>query len=166
MAQRIEIALKRGVHDARGTGVVAKARNFFHLPLSACSTRDVYKVDVALSQPELHEIRDVFTDPVIARAAVGRLAAPMFDWLIEVGFKPGVTDNLGRTAQEVVTDVIGRALAAQEGVYTSVQYFLKSALTREQAQRLGRDLLANELIQTIGVFTPEEWAAAPVDAAP
>ena len=116
MAYRIEIASKRGVHDGRGAGVAAKARNFFHLPVTACATRDVFKVDVALTPRQLREVQKVITDPVIARSAQGRLAAPAFDWLVETGFKPGVTDNLGRTAQEVVTDAIGRPLAAHEGV--------------------------------------------------
>ncbi len=166
MAHRIEIALKRGVHDGRGAGVAHRARNFFHLPVTGCASRDVFKVEVDLKPRQVREVQKIFTDPVIARSAVGRLAAPAFDWLVEVGFKPGVTDNLGRTAQEVVTDTIGRALTAQEGVYTGAQYFLKGALTREQAQKLGRDLLANELIQSIRVFSPEEWAVAPVDAEP
>ncbi|MCX6998273.1 MAG: AIR synthase-related protein [Kiritimatiellaeota bacterium] len=166
MTHRIEIGLRRGVHDARGAKVVAQARKFFRLPVRACVTRDVYKVDVALSAGALRALRKVFTDPVISRSADHRLPAPAGAWLIEVGFKPGVTDNLGRTAQEVVADVLDRPLTPSEGVYTSVQYFLRGALTRDQAQRLGRDLLANELIQTIRVFTPEEWAAAPVDAEP
>ena len=42
MAYRIEIALKRGVHDGRGAGVAARARNFFHLPVAGCATRDVF----------------------------------------------------------------------------------------------------------------------------
>ncbi|MCX7006183.1 MAG: AIR synthase-related protein, partial [Kiritimatiellaeota bacterium] len=166
MAHRIEIALKRGVHDGRGTGVAHRARSFFHLPVTGCATRDVFKVDVALAPKQLREVQKIFTDPVIARSALGRLAAPACDWLVETSFKPGVTDNLGRTAQEVVTDAIGRPLTAQEGVYTGVQYLLKGTLTREQVQRLGRDLLANELIQSIRVFSAEEWAAAPVDAEP
>ena len=166
MAYRIEIALKRGVHDGRGAGVATKARNFFHLPVTGCATRDVFKVDVNLKPKQLREVQKIFTDPVIARSAIGRLAAPAFDWLVETSFKPGVTDNLGRTAQEVVTDTIGRPLTAQEGVYTGAQYFLKGTLTREQMQRLGRDLLANELIQSIRVFSAEEWAAVPVDAEP
>ena len=166
MTHRIEIGLRRGVHDARGAGVVTRARKFFRLPVRACVTRDVYKVDVPLAAGERRALRKVFTDPVICRSAENRLPAPSFDWLIEAGFKPGVTDNLGRTAQEVVADVLGRPLTPQEGVYTSVQYFLRGTLTREQAQRLGRDLLANELIQTIRVSTPAEWAAALVDTEP
>ena len=166
MAVRIEIALKRGVRDPRARGVLAKTRKFLRLPVNSCQTRDIYKVDVPLSPKEVRKLKNAFTDPVIARSAVGRLPAPSFDWLIEVGFKPGVTDNVGRTAREVIRDVLDRELAHHEDVYTSVQYFLSSpTLSRADTERIARDLLANALIQSIRIFSPDEWAASPVDEA-
>ena len=138
MAFRIEIALKRGVRDPRARGVVAKARKFLRLPVGACQTRDVYKVDVPLSPKELRKVKNAFTDPVIARSAIGRLPAPSFDWLIEVGFKPGVTDNVGRTAREVVRDVLDRELTHEEDVYTSVQYFLPGTNLSAERRRAHR----------------------------
>ena len=165
MAHRIEIALKRGVRDPRGLGVVAKARKFLRLPVRSCQTREVYKVEAEIPTAGLRKVRTAFTDPVIARSGIGRLAPPAFDWLIEVGFKPGVTDNVGRTARAVVQDLLDRELKDEEDVYTSIQYFIKGdQLTRENAQHIARDLLANPLIQTIHLFTPDEWANAPIDA--
>jgi phosphoribosylformylglycinamidine synthase II len=167
MAFRIEIGLKRGVRDARGHSVAHRARSYFHLPVVACQTRDVYKVDVRLTPRELRAVQQAFTDPVVARSAIGRLPPPRFDWLIEVGFKPGVTDNVGRTARAVLRDLLDRPLADDEDVYTAVQYFLRGhRLTREDAQRIAEGLLANTLIQTVAVFSPEEWSRAPVDESP
>jgi phosphoribosylformylglycinamidine synthase subunit PurSL len=164
MAHRIEIGLKRGVKDPRGRGVVVKARDFLRIPVVSCQTRDVYRVDVPLSSAELRRVRAAFTDPVIARSAIGRLPPPAFHWLIEIGFKPGVTDNVGHTARAVVKDVLDRKLEHAETVYTSIQYFVRGPkLSRDDATRLGRDLLANTLIQTVQVFSPDEWTAAPVD---
>jgi len=164
MAFRIEIALKRGVRDARGRGVVGRARKFLRLPVNSCQTRDVYKVDVRLSRIELRKVKSAFTDPVIARSSLGRCKPPAFDWLIEVGFKPGVTDNVGHTARAVVRDVLNRELTHEEDVYTAIQYFLVGPkLSREDAWHIARDLLANPLIQSIQVFEPQEWTATPVD---
>ncbi len=164
MAFRIEIGLKRGVHDARGHGVRVKAAKALRLPVQAVQTRMVYKIDARLSRSEIKAVRDAFTDPVIETAAVGRLRPPRFDWLIETGFKPGVTDNIGRTARTALGDVLGRGLEAGAGVYTAGQYFIRAPrLDREQALRLGAGLLANSLVNTIQVFSPEEWAAHPVD---
>jgi len=166
VAFRIEIGLKRGIRgikDARGNAVAAKARRFLRLAAS-CRTRDVYKLDMELSPEELAEVRKAFTDPVVARSAVGRLAPPPLDWMVEVGFKPGVTDNVGATARAVARDVLDRPLGPTEAVYTSIQYFFQgSGLERADIDRLAGELLANPLIQTMRVFSPEEWAAAPVD---
>ena len=162
MAFRIEIGLRRGVRDPRGLGVVAKARKFLKVAVRSCHTRDVYKVDMALKTSEQRRIRDAFSDPVIAQAALGRLRAPKFDWLVEVGFKPGVTDNVGHTARAVVQDVLDRELAHEEAVYTSTQYFFRG-VSREDAHRIAVELIANPLIQTVSLFSPEEWTTAPVD---
>ncbi len=156
--------MKRGVLDARGRSVVDKTRRFLRLPVESCRTRDVYKVDIELSSRELREVKKAFTDPVIARAALGRLAASGFHWMVEVGFKPGVTDNVGSTARALVEDMLGRPLALQESVYTSIQHFIRGAgLSRQDVERIARDLLANPLIHTIQIFSSEEWAAAPFD---
>jgi phosphoribosylformylglycinamidine synthase len=165
MAHRIEIALRTGVQDARGHGVVRTARGFLHLPVRRCRTRDIYKLDVRLTRKQLKDIRTAFTDPVIARSSIGRCRAPArFDWLIEIGFKHGVTDNVGRTARVIVGDLVGRELSDRDDVYTATQYFVSGDnLTRDHALHLATDHLANPLIQSIQVFSPEEWAAHPID---
>lgn len=165
MTLRIEIGLKSGIPDARGATVMHKAKAFLGLELARCRVRDVYKIDVPLTKTQGRAVREAFTDPVVCRSAEGRLAAPAFDWLIEVGFKPGVTDNVGRTARSVVADLLGRSLADGEDVYTSVQYVLSApGLDRGQVETLAWDLLANRLIQTAAIYSADEWAAAPVDA--
>lgn len=163
MSFRIEIALKNGLRDPRGSGVVQRARDFLGLRLKSCLTRDVYTVDADLPATRQRLLMRAFTDPVACRSALGRLKPPAFDWLIEVGFKPGVTDNVGRTAASLVADLTGH----HEPVRSSIQYFLKAPeLTREQAQQIAWNLLANALIQTADIFAPGEWAAHPVGAVP
>jgi len=160
---RIEIGLKRGIKDARGNAATTRARGFLRLPVKTCRVRDVYKLDIALSPAELEMLRKAFTDTVISRSAAGRLTPPAFDWMVEVGFKPGVTDNVGATARVVARDILDRPLTSEEAVYTSNQYFFSGELTRSDINRVAGDLLANPLIQTIRIFTAEEWKASPVD---
>ena len=164
MAHRIEIGLKRGIKDARGRAVAARARRFLRINAGTCQTRDVYKLDMVLSPEELDLAKQAFTDPITSRSAVGRLAPPVFDWLVEVGFKPGVTDNVGATARTVVRDALDRLLRPKEAVYTSIQYFFRGGkLIRDDVNHIAGDLLANPLIQTISVFTSGEWAATAID---
>jgi phosphoribosylformylglycinamidine synthase II len=164
VAYRIEIGLKRGIRDARGRSTIGRARRFLHLPVESCQTRDVYKVDVSLSKRELRHIQKAFTDPVTSRSAMARLSPPAFDWLVEVGFKPGVTDNVGTTARALAQDLLEKELSHLESVYTSIQYFFRGKrLSRTDVERIACNLLANPLIHTIQVFSAEEWRGARVD---
>lgn len=161
---RLEVGLKARVPDARGAVVCEKARTFLGVDLRRCRTRDVYKIAVELGPGDRGRVMAAFVDPVTSHGAYGRLPPPRgFDWLVEVYFKPGVTDNLGRTAQAVVEDVLGRRLKEEEGIYTATHYFLFGELSRDQVARLAYEMLANELIHEVRLWRAEEWAAAEVD---
>ncbi|HIE10450.1 MAG TPA: phosphoribosylformylglycinamidine synthase, partial [Kiritimatiellae bacterium] len=162
---RLEVGLKPRIPDARGRIVRERARTFLGLSIRSCRTRDVYKIAADLSAELRAAVKAAFTDPVTSVSEFGRLAPPGFDWLIEIGYKPGVTDNLGRTAQAVVEDVAGRRLAPGEGVYTSTQYFIRGDLSRRDVERLARRMLANTLIQQITIYAAAEWRACPPDTA-
>lgn len=165
MSQRIEIGLKEKVRDARGESIVAKARQTLGMRLQSAQTRTVYKIDAEVSDAEVESIRHFFCDPVIEVAAVGRLPGPAnFEWLIEIAYKPGVTDNVGRTARVALQDVIGRSISESAQVYTSIQYFIRArGMTRAAARKLASNLLANQLIQTITLYSAAEWEKAPID---
>ena len=164
MIYRIEIGLKDGVPDARGRGVIHRAAGALKMEISECRTRDIYKVVANIDEALAATVQKTFADPVVAESAMSRLPAPeSFDWMLEVGFKPGVTDNVGRTARGALKDIVGRELEWEEQVYTCIQYFLSGDLSREDVEHLGKDLLANTLIQTISVFSKDEWNAAEPD---
>ncbi|QVW36796.1 phosphoribosylformylglycinamidine synthase subunit PurS [Geobacter sulfurreducens] len=161
MAQRIEVALKEGVRDARGERVRREIEHFLHLPVHEVRTIDVYTVDAGLSPDELEKAAsEPFSDPVIQTWSLDRPLADGFDYLVEVGFRPGVTDNVGRTAREAIEYITGRPFAAGEGVYTSVQYLLSGALSRTDVERIARDLLCNTLIQRYIILDRAEFATA------
>lgn len=167
MAIRIEIGLKTGVPDPRGAGVARRALTFLREQVTECKTRDVFLIDASLSDAEARAAAAAFADPVTQETALDRLAAPAdFAWLLEIGFKPGVTDNVGRTARTVLQDMLGRPLGPYEEVYTATQYFLSGAIAREGVERIARELLANPLIQTARIFSPEEWADSPINRDP
>jgi len=160
MLYRIEIGLKQGVPDARGRGVLHQAQGALGLTINTCQTRDVYRVVANIDDAVAAKVQTAFADPVVADSAMNRLPTPeAFDWMLEIGFKPGVTDNVGRTARGALRDIVGRELEWEEQVYTSIQYFLSGTLSREEVESLGKDLLANTLIQTISVFSQQEWLA-------
>jgi phosphoribosylformylglycinamidine synthase len=127
--------------------------HFLHLPVDEVRSIDVYTVDTELFPAELEQAAaGPFCDPVIQTCAIDRPAAGDFDFLVEVGFRPGVTDNVGRTAREAIEYITGRPFQPGEGVYTSVQYLFTGRLTRSDVERIATDLLCNTLIQRFQVF--------------
>ncbi|TYO99736.1 phosphoribosylformylglycinamidine synthase subunit II [Geothermobacter ehrlichii] len=158
MPWRIVVGLKDGVRDARGERIREELKRHLGISLEAVRTIDVYTVDADLSEEEvLAAARGPLSDPVIQETAVNRPLARDFDVLIEVGFRPGVTDNVGRTAKEAIQYLTGRPFREGEGVYTSTQYLLKGAVDRQLAERIAADFLANGLIQRWDICTAAEF---------
>jgi phosphoribosylformylglycinamidine synthase len=148
MAWRIVVGLKESVRDARGERVRREIREHLGIELQAVRTLDVYTVDAQLAEEEVAAAAaGPFCDPIIQDYAINKPLAHDFDVLVEVGFRPGVTDNVGRTAREAIQYMTGRVFAEGEGVYTSVQYLLSGEISVEDAERITRDFLANGLIQ-------------------
>ena len=150
MAHRLEIRLKPQVTDAIGAKTARRIREDLRLAVADVRTVDVYTVDRRLTAKQQEQIADTcFTDPVIQESSPGRPAAAdlQWDWLIEVGFRPGVTDNIGRTARESIAVAFGIKFRQGEKVYTSRQFLLSGKLTASEVERIARDVLANQLIQ-------------------
>ncbi len=157
MAHRIEVALKDHVRDPRGERISREIEHFFHLGGINVRTIDVYTVDAILPEGGLEKAAaEPFCDPVIQFSTIDTPAARDFDFLIEVGYRPGVTDNIGRTAREAIEYITGVSFNAGEGVYTSVQYLVKGTLTRAEAETIATGLLCNTLIQRYQVYEFEE----------
>ncbi len=146
MAVRIEIAYKEGVRDVPAE----KLKKRIELDLGKrvdAHVVDVYTVDSCLPDSVVQLlIADAFIDPVLQRAYVDQPATFDADWAVEVGFKPGVTDNVGRTAREVIEALSGSRFGQEDGVYTSRLYFFKGALSESDVKGIAEGVLANTLI--------------------
>ena len=158
MYYRLEISARPGEADPRGRHLVAQARDFLHVAADDAWTRDVFSLFVDCPLTKAEEILAAFTNPVIQQGAVG-VSKPgvNWDWLIVVGFRPGVTDNVARSARSAIADILGRPLREDEEVYSSVEYLIRGArLERSDMLRLGCGLLANGLIQTTTILSRAE----------
>lgn len=164
MIHRIEIAVHRGLADARGEHAAQRVRKFLHLPVAAIRTRDIYHLEGEISASEARTVLDEFVDPILQHGALGRLDDGTFDVAIAVGFKPGVADPVGKSALVAIEDILDRRLGQEAAVYTSTLYLL-DGVTPEQAQIIANDLLANAVIQEISVTAYDLWQQAPPDLA-
>ena len=80
-----------------------------------------------------------------------------FDWIIWIGFRPGVRDTAGSTAAEAIEDLLRIKFKPDQTVYTSKLYEIRGQLDPEEVQKIAGDLMANDIIQQWKVFSKEEW---------
>ncbi|MBQ9772096.1 MAG: phosphoribosylformylglycinamidine synthase [Lentisphaeria bacterium] len=158
MDYRIEMMVKPQWHDARGAAVLEKIRNFFKKEVQDLRTRDVFTVSADITAEQADQIGHELSNPVLQNYLVGESALPEgVNYVVAVGFRPGVTDNVARTAREAIGDIIGRRLAAGEDAYSSVEYlFTAPALSMADITEIADGLLANKLIETVSVLTADD----------
>jgi len=160
MVTRIEVGFKEGVVDAFGEKVARRIRNHLHLPVSSVRTIEVYTLEGEFNLEELEMIASgPLSDPIIQVYSIGKPLAHDFDWLIEVGYRPGVTDNIGKTAKEAISLLLGKEKTTN--VYTSRQYIIKGNITHEEAKSIASNLLANDLIEHYRLVDGREWKLKP-----
>ncbi len=154
MAHRIVISPK--IPDAR-------AQKYLHtlqdrVPnsgLTAASVIQIYTVDAELSESEVDRAAQRLTNPITELYVIGNIPEPeSYAFAIEIGYLPGVTDNVGRTVQETIEDTIGRPFAEGEHVYSSVILFLEGNFAESTALQFAREL-HNPLIERATIFSYE-----------
>lgn len=166
MAHRIEVGVKRNYRDAAGASIKRRLAEDLGIFVDDVRVIDVYTINAQLTSDELELVRkELFTDHILQDSVVDATLSQDFTFLVEVGFRPGVTDNVGKSAAEGIADTLGRKLAADEAVFTSKQYVFSGEITRDVCERIARDLLANELIQRWVVKSRDEmetWGGKPL----
>jgi phosphoribosylformylglycinamidine synthase len=165
MSARLEIALKDEIFDAEGAGLCRKVRDYFGWSVGSARVVNVITFNTRLSEAELESIRTgIFTNPVSQVSSFAPLAGEVaggFDWILWVGYRPGVRDTAASVALEAVADFLGRPLEPGEEAYTSKLFLLQDApLTREQAETVASELLANDIIQQWRVYARDQWDPA------
>ena len=166
VSHRIEIMTRPDLPDPVGRSLLERIRTFGGPRVDDIRTCAVYRFSPhaigdagEMSAEALRELgAALYADPVLNHCTVNGegLSKAAYDWYVEVGYRPGVTDNVGRTAQESLEYKLGRPLAEGHHVHSSIGYFIRGDLTRHQAHDLAAEWVANELIQQLLVLGPEE----------
>ena len=159
MADRIEVGFKEGIRDALGEKTKKRIIDNLAMPVEKVATVEVYTIAGELSALELQKAAEgPLSDPVIQAFSINRPLAKNFDWLIEVGFRPGVTDNVGKTAREAITLLLGENTGERKiAVYTSRQYLISGKILKTDAEKIAAGLLANDLIERHQVIAARDF---------
>lgn len=154
---RLEIRVKENQQDPVGRRVAEEIKEALGLSVDAVRMVKVLTFDgIGGQEADLLLEKAVMHDPVLQSASLQPSPSDA-DFILEVSFRPGVTDNEGNTARNTAALVLGKERDALK-VYTAKQYHLWGKITRAEAEKIGRDLLANELIERLRIKSKEEWA--------
>lgn len=113
-------------------------------------------VDVYTSEHEAAKdarFKDSLANPVVQ--TVDRLPAD-FDWALEIGFLPGVTDNIGHTAEELLRLSANDNDTNELACYSARLYLIKGDVSREDISALAADI-SNRLIQRTTIKSKAEF---------
>jgi len=150
MAHRIEVYFKKEIRDTKGESIKKRIKEDLGILVKEVKTIDVYTIDASLSKKQLDLLgKNLLADSIIQEFNIDssrpRMLGRNFDWLIEIGFKPGVTDNVARTSKEAIEEILKEKLNGR--VYVSKRYLICGKLKKKKVEKIAQDVLANKLIQ-------------------
>jgi phosphoribosylformylglycinamidine synthase II len=162
MTTRIEIATT--VLDSRAA---IRKKNFAHIvssqKISNVFLLDVYTLDKKFTEKELINLASALCNPVTQafyfRTEKTKSAYALslkFDWAVEIGYLPGVTDNVSHTVEEIATDLLKTTFVNRERVYTSQVTFINGKLTKKEVEELANSLY-NPLIQRAHIKSRKQF---------
>ena len=152
MYYRIEVKYKDDLFDSLGKGVKRDIKEDLRIKnVKNVRTIEVYKIESVITLKEANILgKELFSDPIIQKFSVNRPLAADFSWIVEVGFKSGVTDNVAETAKEGIADIIRRKFKGS--LSTAKQYVFKGNISKNEIELISTRLLANPTIETYEIL--------------
>jgi phosphoribosylformylglycinamidine synthase subunit PurSL len=159
MKARIEILYK--ISDSRAQKRLMAIRGLGYKKIKNLWITDGYTVDKNFSKEQLERIGNKLSNPVIQDYIIRTEKTKVspqnkFTYVIEIGFLPGVTDNVAHTAKEIIEDGLGVKFTGDEDVYTSQVTFIDGTISKNDAFQIALSL-HNPLIQRSHIKTYEQF---------
>jgi phosphoribosylformylglycinamidine synthase subunit PurSL len=159
MTTRIEIFSK--TTDARATMLLKKLRGLGFENITDLFITDIYTVVKTLSKKQLEQIAEKLSNPITQEYIFRTKDAEVkpknkFSFAVEIGFLPGVTDNVSHTAKEIIEDGLKIKFGKEDGVYSSQTTFFEGAISKKEAEEIAL-ILHNPLIQRSHIKSQREF---------
>ena len=108
---------------------------------------DSYLLVHKLNAGNILKIARALTNPVLEEFSIDKFQkAKHFNYAVEIGFKPGVTDNAAQTVKESVIDLLHLKSKANFEIYTSRIFLFDRKLNKTEIEEAALELY-NPLIQ-------------------
>src|SRR3989344_5828559 len=114
---------------------------------TGASRADSYLIDSKFSKKELIKLAEALTNPILENYYINQ--SPKvgdFSYAVEIGFKPGVTDNVGHTVEEIAKDLLHLKKDSNFKVYTSKIFLIPGSHKLEDVRKMALTLY-NPLIE-------------------
>jgi phosphoribosylformylglycinamidine synthase subunit PurSL len=167
------IAVYKSVFDARARNL---QKNLSNLDLSgnvsSVEIVDIYTIDKKFTDPQLKSIATILINPVIEWAKIRiqngknvrndiliniqNLPEKKFDYAIEIGFLPGVTDNVANTLKQSIEDHLKIKFENSENVYSSQVLIISGEIKEKDVYKIA-DSLSNPLIQRSNIKSASHY---------
>jgi phosphoribosylformylglycinamidine synthase II len=150
---RIEIYYTK--KDFRGS-VVMHRFDHLNLPIKNISITDNYLLNIPVDKKAIDYVAESLTQTVTQGYTINEPYMPDFSFAIEIGYLPGVTDNISHTVRESIEDLLKIDLDHEKSVLSSITYFIDGNITKDQVQNIARELY-NPLIQRMQLLSKDEY---------
>jgi len=151
---RIEVGYREGIFDALGHLTVQDIRDLGITGVSEVRTGGIYWIEGDLSEDEVHRIcRELLADPITQEyefyPADSPPSLPPDAWVVEVRYRPGVTDAVGDSVVKGVRDM---GIDSIRRARTGRKYIIRGNLSKDEIETICRRLLYNDVIETYDLF--------------
>ncbi len=137
--------------DQKSLRLKESIKRYFDLDVDEVKILRTYRIVKDLSEKQIGEITEqLLVDPIVETKADTRDFRG-YHWLIEVSFKPGVTDNAGNTAKITIEDYLDTPFGESDRIHSSKMILIKGKLAKNDVENIARQLLANALIESIAI---------------
>lgn len=108
---------------------------------------DSYLVDSRLGKGELEKLARALTNPILETYSIN-LSPKVgdFSFVVEIGYLPGVTDNIAHTVKEMAADLLKLKKDSGLEVYTSKIFLITGKHTKEEVEKIALEMY-NPLIE-------------------
>ncbi|HEY1405061.1 MAG TPA: phosphoribosylformylglycinamidine synthase, partial [Spirochaetota bacterium] len=153
---RYRIEVYSIIDDQRGK-VLAHHLSELGFTVGNVKTSDNYLVNADIPDSSAEAVGRALTNRVTQSFAINKPYNPgEFSWALEIGYLPGVTDNVAHTTREVIEDLLSAKLDSEKGVFTTTSYFFSAKLSREEITKVAEELY-NPLIQRMTLLSYDEY---------
>lgn len=148
MSFRLSIAAKKSV-DINKTKLAA-----YRSTISLNKVLNSFNIDLELSLEQEKNIEKLFINSEIEELKVNEnIKDYKFDYLIEISYLAGVTDNQAKTAKQSISEYLKQKLEGE--VFSSKIYLIKTKITKQEILE-SFAALYNPLIEKINILSRSE----------